>query len=91
MEGQINLFEETNLAVVEGGRKEISEKEYLKCFKSELKSVDYLSLEDLFSGFNSIKAITFSYDIDFINQIITSEEAIKLDNEYSGLLFKSID
>ena len=30
-------------------------------------------------------------NIDFVNQIITSEEAIKLDNEYSGLLFKSID
>lgn len=30
-------------------------------------------------------------NIDFINQIITKEETIKLDNEYSGLLFKSID
>lgn len=42
----------------------------LKCFRSELKSVDFLSLKDLFSGFDSIKVITFSYDIGFINEIL---------------------
>ena len=43
----------------------------LKCFKSELKSVDTMTLTDLFSGFNIIKAITFSYDIGFIDEIMT--------------------
>lgn len=42
----------------------------LKVFQSELVSVEYLNVDDLFSGFDSIKAITFSYDIDFINYLM---------------------
>lgn len=67
MEGQLNLFENNTFTVIEGGGEE---KELLKCFKSELKSVDFLSVHELFSGFNTIKAITFSYDIGFINEIM---------------------
>lgn len=42
----------------------------LKCFKSELKSVNFLSVPELFQVFDTIKAITFSYDIDFMESIL---------------------
>lgn len=68
MDGQMNLFANDAFSVIEG----ISTKddELLKCFKSELQSVEYMTLKDLFSGFNMIKAITFSYDISFINELM---------------------
>ena len=68
MDGQMNLFANDAFSVIEG----ISTKddELLKCFKSELQSVEYMTLKDLFSGFNMIKAITFSYDIGFINELM---------------------
>lgn len=44
--------------------------EKLKCYKTELQSVNYLSYEELFQGFDNIKAITFSYDLSFINKIL---------------------
>ena len=68
MDGQMNLFANDAFSVIEG----ISTKDdkLLKCFKSELQSVEYMTLKDLFSGFNMIKAITFSYDIGFINELM---------------------
>lgn len=69
MDGQLELFDNSSFTVIEGRNTDCDE-ELLKCFKTELKSVDYLSLQDLFSGFNTIKAITFSYDIGFINEIM---------------------
>ena len=44
--------------------------EKLKCYETELKSVKYMSYEELFYGFDNIRAITFSYDLSFINQIL---------------------
>ena len=38
--------------------------------KNELQSVDYLSFEELFSGYDAIKAITFSYDLKFIDKLL---------------------
>ena len=67
MEGQLNLFS-NDFEIIDGGG--IEEKDKLKCFESELKSVNYLTLNELFSGYNSIKAITFSYDARFINDIM---------------------
>ena len=69
MEGQIELFTPPELTVLESKNNEQGE-ELLKCFKSELISVEYMTLEQLFSGFNTIKAITFSYEIGFINDIM---------------------
>lgn len=46
------------------------EVEKLCCFKNELQSVDYLSFEELFSGYDTIKAITFSYDLKFIDKLL---------------------
>lgn len=44
------------------GKKDNEEKRNLKVFKSELVDVEDLSIDELFNGFDSIKAITFSYD-----------------------------
>lgn len=42
----------------------------LKCYHVELKDITNSTVDELFSGFDSIKAITFSYDIRFINSIM---------------------
>lgn len=41
----------------------------IKCYRSSLKGIEYLSLEQLFKGFDSIKIFTFSYGIQFLNKI----------------------
>lgn len=76
MDGQLSLFADENGAsenktsgftVIDTQK---SNEEKLKCFKSELKEVNYKTQTELFSGFNTIKAITFSYDIGFIDKIM---------------------
>ena len=63
--------EKTMLSILDNNKTNIVEDEtVLKCFKSELRMVENLALDDLFSGFQTIKAITFSYDINFINKIM---------------------
>lgn len=59
--------------MIMGGKEEtsVTTSDVLKIFKSELVGVEYSNVEKLFSGFDSIKAITFSYDVDFMNYIIT--------------------
>lgn len=44
--------------------------ELLKVFHSELKSVEFENLEDIFGGYDEIRAITFSYEIKFIEKIM---------------------
>ena len=44
--------------------------EKLCCFKNELIVVNYLSTEELFGGYDTIKAITFSYDLKFIDKLL---------------------
>lgn len=57
--------------IVIEGHKQSSDEPQLKCFKSELVSIDYKTASELFSGFDTIKAITFSYDISFIEGILS--------------------
>lgn len=63
--------DERDFQVIEGKKelrdKDIVKMDTLKVFKTELVNVDYSNIDDLFSGFDSIKAITFSYDIDFMD------------------------
>ena len=59
-----------------GSKKTVKESEdkdkyRLKCFKSELKDVEFLTEEELFSGFDSIRIITFSYSLSFLDRIVT--------------------
>lgn len=44
--------------------------EKLCCFKNELKSVEYLAFEELFGGYDTIKAITFSYELKFVDKLL---------------------
>lgn len=65
------MSEKSMLSILDNNKTNIIENEtVLKCFKSELRMVENLTLDDLFSGFQTIKAITFSYDINFINKIM---------------------
>ncbi|WP_027406881.1 phospholipase D family protein [Anaerovibrio sp. RM50] len=64
---QLNLFD-----VIEGSKdnENPSENDLLKCYRTEFIRTEKMTLEDLFHGFNQIRIITFSYDLDFINKII---------------------
>lgn len=71
---EVNIMDKekntSNIFSIVEGMSETDDSNLLKCFESELKNVRYLTFEELFSGFNSIKAITFSYDISFINTLM---------------------
>jgi len=75
MDGQMSFFDLADnnpvFPVIEGRNRIISPDERLKCYRNELKDVEYKAVEDLFSGYNTLKAITFSYGLDFINRIVS--------------------
>lgn len=48
----------------------IETKNIIKVYKTRLLDVEYTTPENLFIGFDTIKAITFSYNIDFIDDIM---------------------
>lgn len=58
-----------SFSVLDGGNRTCSE-EQIKCFKTRLETVEYMDIMCLFHGFTTIKAITFSYDIGFIEKIM---------------------
>ena len=71
---QLSLFDEENGKCDEGKNKKAvnflnNTSEPIKCYKSSLEKVEYLSLEELFEGFDSIKIFTFSYGMKFLNKI----------------------
>lgn len=73
MSGQIELFNDNNVVgnnftVIDGNVE--SDVYQIKCYNTEMIGVSYPTLDELFSGFDSIRAITFSYDIDFIESIM---------------------
>ena len=73
MDDQMSLFDEdsdirSKLSVIDGESKTNSYR--LKCYHTEMKDISYPTIDDLFSGYDSIRAITFSYDIAFINDIM---------------------
>lgn len=65
------LNNKTNDFTVIDGHRKLSDEPELKCFKSELVSVDFMTKSELFSGFDTIKAITFSYDIGFVDSVLS--------------------
>lgn len=58
------------LSVIDGGAKDRPDDYQLKCYYTEMTDIVYPTVSELFSGFDTIKAITFSYDISFINDIM---------------------
>lgn len=63
---------ENKFEVINGGKgnSNDTEKQVLKVFHSELKTVEFSNVDEMFCGFDTIKAITFSYDIRFINHLM---------------------
>ena len=71
---QLNIFDTgTNiekLRILDGNVKKAEAVTKHKIYHVELKDISYKDVEELFFGFNEIRAITFSYDIKFINKIM---------------------
>lgn len=42
----------------------------IRCYKEELKSINEMTPEELFSGFEDVKVITFSYDLQMIDWLM---------------------
>ena len=78
MEGQLSLFDsaytDSGISVIDGGMQRVHPDESLKCFKNELKDVQFLTRAELFSGFNTLKAITFSYNLHFLESVLQDFE-----------------
>lgn len=71
---QLNIFDTgTNiekLRILDGNGKKAESGTKHKIYHVELKDISYKDVDELFFGFNEIRAITFSYDIKFINKIM---------------------
>lgn len=72
MEQQTDLFaDNSNFTFVNEEVNNSSDVNSLKIHRTELKDVFYSTADELFSGFNSLKVITFSYSMSFIDSIIS--------------------
>lgn len=85
MDNKSNLFENKSnsnpeFSVIQGNKenttdnnekksKKVLDTEH-KCYESQLLGLTFKTTGELFHGFNTIKVITFSYDIDFIDTIM---------------------
>ena len=71
---QLDIFDTgtniENLRILDGNGKKDEEDTKHKIYHVELKDISYKDVEELFFGFNEIRAITFSYDIKFVNKIM---------------------
>lgn len=71
---QLDIFDTgtniENLRIVDGNGKKTESGTKHKIYHVELKNISYKDVEELFFGFNEIRAITFSYDIKFVNKIM---------------------
>lgn len=72
--GQLNMFNDIQdtkkSTMIDVKNKKAKESTKYKVYHVEFKEISYNNLEELFFGFNDIRAITFSYDIKFISKII---------------------
>lgn len=72
MEHQTDIFSDnSNFTFVNEEVNNTSDENLLKIHQTELKYVCYSSVDELFSGFNTLKVITFSYSLSFIDSIIS--------------------
>ncbi|MBM7549601.1 phospholipase D family protein [Peptoniphilus gorbachii] len=71
---QINLFDDVQYAeklrIVGAEDGKVRESTKHKIYHVEFKDISYSDVEELFFGFNDIRAITFSYDIKFLSKIM---------------------
>lgn len=94
------MREKIEFQIIDGGKDkddiDTFKLDMLKVFKSELVSVEYLNAEELFRGFDYIKAITFSYDVSFMNYlmqffkygeiVLGADFMVQKDGKLNGLL-----
>lgn len=71
---QINLFDEDQntgqIKLINKGDASEKASTKHKIYHVEFKEISYKDVEELFFGFNEIRAISFSYDIKFISKIM---------------------
>lgn len=48
----------------------VKEEDKMRCYKNALVNVEYMTMSELFGGFEEIRAITFSYDIPMIGWLM---------------------
>lgn len=88
---------QTTLFQPEKKKTEKLSKQEIKCYRNQLQSIEsFGSVDELFSGFNFMKAITFSYEIGFIDRIskqfdsadviLGADFMVRKDNKLSSLL-----
>lgn len=64
-DNQLSLFD-----VIDGGKQDDCDKNEIKFKQKQLIGIKYAPYEDMFSGYNKIQVITFSYDLGFINKLM---------------------
>ncbi len=57
-----------NFTVIKGGGE--YKEEPLKCYMSKVDRVEFMTPSEMFSGYDTIRAITFSYELDFIEKVM---------------------
>lgn len=64
---EATLFSNEEIKRVSTEKKDLTK---LLCYKTNLEKVTFQTFDDLFDGFSNLRAITFSYDMDFIEKLI---------------------
>lgn len=72
-DNQLSLFD-----VIDGGKQDENNRNVMKFKKKQLIDIQYAPYEEMFSGFNKLQVITFSYDLNFINNIMQYFETAEI-------------
>lgn len=82
--------DKTAFRLIEGKKQEdINNKQ--RCYRNAFQGVEYYSTDELFSGFNTIKAFTFSFDVGFIDHILQNFDCAEIMLGGNFLVQKSND
>ncbi len=69
-ENKVMEFGKQQFSLFKNEDGQIKKPDLLRCYKNKLVSVENMSVDDLFNGFDEIRAITFSYDIAMIHWLM---------------------
>lgn len=93
-------MEDTMLKVVDSSKPIINNDVKIRCCQSIFQGAKYCTRTELFSGFNTIKIITFSYDVKFLDEILKQFDygeiilggdfMVKKDLFGEGMLYKAM-
>ena len=68
MENTTEATAKQNLQLIVNAQ--VSAQDTMRCYKNQLLSVENMTLEELFGGFEEIRVITFSYDVPMISWLM---------------------